>query len=73
MGLPETIVKGLMPFPDGVPTAAPPERVPPAVFNSVKVRSAKLPRATGPKLTGPVGFTEKSARACALATVEQGL
>jgi hypothetical protein len=65
-GLPDTTLKGAV-------TDAVPESVPPPVFDTVKVRSAKLPRATLPKFTVPVGLTEKSARATALATLEQGL
>jgi hypothetical protein len=65
-GLPDTILKG-------APTDAAPETVPPPVFDTVTVCSAKLPRFTLPKFIVPVGVTEKSARATALAMLEQAL
>jgi hypothetical protein len=58
-GLPETMLKG-------VEADAAPETVPPAVFCTVKVRSAKVPKITVPKFTIPVGFTANSNRATAL-------
>jgi hypothetical protein len=57
----------------GATTDADPEIGPPPVFDTVKVRSAKLPRLTFPKFTAPVGLTAKSARATALAMLEQAL
>jgi len=65
-GLPDTILKG-------APTDAAPETVPPPVFDTVTVCSAKLPRFTLPKFIVPVGVMEKSARATALAMLEQAL
>jgi len=65
-GLPDTMLKGAT-------TDADPEIVPPPVFDTVKVCSAKLPRFTLPKFTVPVGLTAKSARATALAMLEQAL
>jgi len=65
-GLPDTILKGAA-------TDVDPEIVPPPVFDTVKVCSAKLPRFTLPKFTAPVGLTAKSARATALAMPEQEL
>src|SRR5262245_33479642 len=56
--LPDTMLKG-------APTAAAPVIVPPAVFDTVKVCSAKLPMPTLPKFTVPVGLTANSARAMA--------
>jgi len=50
-----------------------PETVPPPVFDTDKVRSAKLPRFTLPKFTVPVGLTANSIRATALAGVAQAL
>jgi len=50
-----------------------PETVPPPVFDTDKVRFAKLPRFTSPKFTVPVGLTAKSIRATALAVVAQAL
>jgi hypothetical protein len=49
------------------------ETIPPRVFCTVKTWSAKLPTFTSPKLTMPVGLTEKSTCATALAPIEQGL
>src|SRR6058998_720942 len=63
-GLPDTMRKGAA-------TDADPETVPPPVFDTVKVFSAKLPRFTLPKFTVPIGLTTKSARATPLATLEQ--
>ena len=60
-GLPATIL-------NGAEADAAPETVPPAVFCTVKVRSAKPPRITVPKLTMPVGFTANSNCAAALPT-----
>jgi len=65
-GLPDAILKGAA-------TDADPETVPPPVFDTVKVCSAKLPRFTLPKFTVPVGLTANSARAMALAMLEQEL
>jgi len=65
-GLPDTMLKG-------APTDALPEMVPPPVFETVTILSAKLPRFTLPKFTVPVGLTAKSVRATALATLEQAL
>src|SRR5256712_13226643 len=65
-GLPDAILKGAA-------TDADPETVPPPVFDTVKVCSAKLPRFTLPKVTVPVGLTANSARAMALAMLEQEL
>jgi len=65
-GLPDTMRKGAA-------TDADPETVPPPVFDTVKVFSAKLPRFTLPKFTVPIGLTTKSARATPLATLEQRL
>ena len=65
-GLPDTILYG-------AGTDALPDAVPPPVFDTVKVWSAKLPRGTLPKFTVPVGLTAKSARATALAMFEQEL
>jgi len=65
-GLPDVIANGAM-------TDAVPETVPPAVFDTVKVRSTKLPMLTLPKFTVPVGVTANSGRATALATLEQAL
>jgi len=64
-GLPDAILKGAA-------TDADPETVPP-VLDTVKVCSAKLPRFTLPKFTVPVGLTANSARAMALAMLEQEL
>ena len=60
-GLPDTIL-------NGAEADAAPETVPPAVFCTVNVRSAKPPRITVPKLTMPVGLTANSNRATALST-----
>jgi hypothetical protein len=57
----------------GATTDADPEMVPPPVLDTVKVCSAKLPRVTLPKFTVPVGLTAKSARATAVAVLEQEL
>jgi len=57
----------------GAATDTVPETVPPPVLDTVTVWFAELPRFTLPKLTVPVGLTEKSARATALATLEQAL
>jgi hypothetical protein len=65
-GLPDTMLKG-------GPTAAAPAIVPPAVFDTVKVCSAKLPMPTLPKFTEPVGLTANSARATPLAAPEHAL
>src|SRR2546426_6194940 len=65
-GLPEAMLKGAE-----VDTM--PDTVPPPVFDTVKVRSAKLPRLTLPKFTVPVGLRPKSLRAAALAVAEHGL
>jgi len=65
-GLPDTILKGAA-------TDADPETVPPPVFDTVRVCSAKLPRFTLPRFTVPVGLTANSARATALAMLEQEL
>ena len=65
-GLPDLIV-------NGAATETAPETVPPPVFVTVKVRSAKVPRFTSPNVTVPVGLTAKSGRATALATIEQAL
>jgi hypothetical protein len=65
-GLPDTMLKG-------APTAAAPAIVPPAVFDTVKVCSAKLPMPTLPKFTEPVGLTANSARATPLAVSEHAL
>jgi hypothetical protein len=65
-GLPETIVNG------GATTAVP-DMVPPDALETVNVRSVELPRLTLPKLTAPLGLTSNSARAAALAVVEQRL
>jgi len=65
-GLPDTTLKGAA-------TDADPETVSPPVFDTVRVCSAKLPRFTLPKFTAPVGLTAKSARATALAMLEQEL
>src|SRR5207244_10843159 len=64
--LPDTMLKGAE-----VDTV--PETVPPPVFDTDKVRSAKLPRFTLPKFTVPVGLTANSIRATALAGVAQAL
>jgi len=64
--LPDTMLKGAE-----VDTV--PETVPPPVFDTDKVRFAKLPRFTSPKFTVPVGLTAKSIRATALAVVAQAL
>jgi len=50
----------------GAGTDAVPDTVPPPVFCTVKVRSAKLPMFTVPKSTVAVGVTLKSIRATAL-------
>jgi len=47
--------------------------VPPRVFCTVKILSAKLPTFTLPKYTLDVGLTEKSSCATALAPIEQAL
>jgi len=60
-GLPDTIL-------NGAEADTAPETVPPAVFCTVKVRSAKPPRITVPKFTIPAGFTANSNRATALST-----
>jgi len=65
-GLPDTML-------NGAEADAAPEIVPPPVFETVKVWSAKPPIFTLPKLTVPVGLTAKSVRAIALATPEQVL
>jgi len=65
-GLPDAILKGAA-------TDAAPETVPPPVLDTVKVCSAKLPRFTLPKFTVPVGLRANSARAMALAMLEQEL
>jgi len=65
-GLPDTMLKG------GKADALP-ETVPPRVFCTVKTCSAKPPTFTSPKLTVPVGPTEKSTCATALAPTAQGL
>ena len=65
-GLPDTTLKG-------GETDADPEMVPPPVFDTVKVRSAKLPTLMLPKFTVPVGLRPKSLRAAALAVAEHGL
>jgi len=65
-GLPDAILKGAA-------IDADPETVPPPVLDTVKVCSAKLPRFTLPKFTVPVGLTANSARAMALAMLEQEL
>jgi hypothetical protein len=65
-GLPEIML-------NGAEVAAAPETVPPPVFATVKVWSAKLPRFTLPKFTVPVGLTANSLRAMALAIAEQAL
>src|SRR3989442_3523258 len=65
-GLPDAILKGAA-------TDAAPETVPPPALDTVKVCSAKLPRFTLPKFTVPVGLTANSARAMALAMLEQEL
>jgi hypothetical protein len=65
-GLPNTIA-------NGKGTEALPVTVPPAVFDTVQVCSAKLPRFTLPKFTGPVGLTVNSLRATALAGADQAL
>jgi len=65
-GLPDTMLNG------GEADAVP-DTVPLPVFDTVNVCSAKLPRLTLPKFTGPDGLTANSARATALATVEQAL
>jgi hypothetical protein len=65
-GLPDTML-------NGAGTDAVPDTVPPTVFCTVTVWSAKLPRFTVPKFTVPVGLTAKVARATALATDEQAL
>jgi len=65
-GLPDTILNGGEAVTD-------PETTPPRVFCTVKVWSAKLPRFTFPKLTVPVGATERSTWALALATSEHPL
>jgi len=65
-GLPETMLKG------GA-TVAEPEIVPLPGFDTVRIRSTKLPMLTLPKFTGPVGLTAKAARATALTTLEHEL
>jgi len=65
-GLPDTILKG------GEAVTVP-DTTPPRVFCTVNVWSTKLPRFTVPKLTVPVGVTERSTWAMALATSEQAL
>src|SRR3989442_15219044 len=64
--LPDTMLKGAE-----VDTV--PETVPPPVFDTDTVRSAKLPRSTLPKFTVPVGLAAKSIRATALAGAAQAL
>jgi hypothetical protein len=65
-GLPDTIV-------NGGATAALPDTVPPAVLETVNVRSVELPRSTLPKFSVPLGLTSNSALAAALAVGEQAL
>ena len=65
-GLPDTTL-------NGAATAALPESVPPPVFDTVKTWSLKPPTFTLPKFTVPVGLKANSARATALATLEQAL
>jgi hypothetical protein len=65
-GVPDTTLKG-------APTDADPEIVPPLVFETVKLCSAKLPTVTVPKLTEPAGLTANSERETALAMFEHGL
>jgi hypothetical protein len=65
-GLPETIV-------NGAATVAVPVTVPLRVFCTVNVWVAELPTFTLPKFILPVGVTEKSICAVALAAVEQAL
>jgi hypothetical protein len=64
--LPDTMLKG-------AEVNAVPDTVPPRVFDTVNVRSTKLPTCTLPKLTLVVGFTAKLICATAFATVEQAL
>jgi hypothetical protein len=63
---PETMLKG-------ADTDAVPETVPPLVFCTVKVWSAKLPMVTVPKSTVAAGLTLKSMRATALDDVGHAL
>jgi len=65
-GLPATMRKG--PEVDAAP-----ETVPPPVFDTVNVRSAKPPRFTSSKSTVAVGLTPKWIRATPLAESEQAL
>jgi hypothetical protein len=65
-GLPETMLKGCE-------VEAVPETVPPRLFCTVKVRSAKLPTATAPKCPEPLGLTDNRFCATALADIEQAL
>jgi hypothetical protein len=65
-GLPETML-------NGAATDAVPVTVPLRVLCTVNVCVAKLPTFTFPKFTLPVGVTEKSICAVALATTEHAL
>jgi len=59
---PDTMLKG-------AETDAVPETVPPLIFCTVKVWSAKLPMVTVPKSTVAAGLTPKSTRATALVEI----